>query len=75
MSCSFWREKERKNVNSLLVDCCAAVDHSARFDEVFNQRVPWAVNRINTGAMIECCENRGCGCSEGDLGAEHSVCS
>ncbi|KIY64889.1 hypothetical protein CYLTODRAFT_357798 [Cylindrobasidium torrendii FP15055 ss-10] len=56
-------------------DCCAAVDHSARFDEVFTQCVPWQVNGINTGAMVECCESRGCGSAAEALGSSHAVCS
>ncbi|KIY69248.1 hypothetical protein CYLTODRAFT_394003 [Cylindrobasidium torrendii FP15055 ss-10] len=55
-------------------DCCAAVDHNARFDEVFNQCVPWTANGINTGAMVECCESRGCGSDAEELGADHTVC-
>ncbi|KAF9526267.1 hypothetical protein CPB83DRAFT_795044 [Crepidotus variabilis] len=55
-------------------DCCAAVDQSARFDEVFTQCVPWAVNGINTGGMVDCCESRGCGSAEEQLGADHTVC-
>ncbi|KIY66062.1 hypothetical protein CYLTODRAFT_455739 [Cylindrobasidium torrendii FP15055 ss-10] len=55
-------------------DCCAAVSQSARFDEVFSQCVPWAVNGINTGGMVECCESRGCGSAAEQLGADHNVC-
>ncbi|TIB72335.1 hypothetical protein E3Q23_03424 [Wallemia mellicola] len=52
-------------------DCCAAVDHSARYDEVFSQCIPWAINGLNTGDMAECCESRGDSSRAEDVGAEH----
>jgi len=60
--------------NLIYSDCCVAVNHDARFDEVFNQCVPWNVNGLDTGAMVECCESRGCGSRAEGLGASHTVC-
>ncbi|TIA78750.1 hypothetical protein E3P81_04134 [Wallemia ichthyophaga] len=70
-------------------DCCAAVNQNTRFDEVFHQCIPRnlglalqrttltiykVVNGINTGGMVDCCESRGAGSREEDIGAATSVC-
>ncbi|EOQ98847.1 hypothetical protein J056_002800 [Wallemia ichthyophaga EXF-994] len=55
-------------------DCCAAVDQSARFDELLKQCVPYGVNSIDTGAMVSCCESRGAGSSAESFGADNPTC-
>ncbi|TIA85706.1 hypothetical protein E3P99_03913 [Wallemia hederae] len=55
-------------------DCCAAVDQSSRFDELNKQCLPYAVNGINTGGMVDCCESRGAGSREESFGADHEMC-
>ncbi|TIB09628.1 hypothetical protein E3P89_03144 [Wallemia ichthyophaga] len=53
-------------------DCCAAVDQNTRFDEVFHQCIPLLANGINTGGMVDCCEGRGAGSREEEIGAATS---
>ncbi|TIA87637.1 hypothetical protein E3P99_03045 [Wallemia hederae] len=55
-------------------DCCASVDQNTRYDEVFHQCIPLLANGINTGGMVECCESRGAGSREEEIGAATGTC-
>ncbi|TIB28132.1 hypothetical protein E3P86_03921 [Wallemia ichthyophaga] len=66
--------KADENFSLVTKDCCAAVDQNTRFDEVFHQCIPLLANGINTGGMVDCCEGRGAGSREEEIGAATSVC-